>query len=78
MSVDRLQDCCRMHLFVPILTSLNSILFLKAPKPIREKEEVTTAEDISRAEMEQWDEKLAKSKVAKLEESSETVRDVDS
>jgi predicted metal-binding transcription factor (methanogenesis marker protein 9) len=54
------------------------ILSRQAPKPIGEREEVTTAEDISRAEMEQWDEKFAKSTVVESEESTETARDVDS
>jgi hypothetical protein len=53
------------------------ILSRQAPKPIGEREEVTT-EDISRAEMEQWDEKFAKSTVVESEESTETARDVDS
>lgn len=50
-------------------------MFLKAPKPTGETEELITAEDISRAEMEQWDEKFAKSVV---KESSERVRDDES
>lgn len=42
---------------------LGLILFLKVRKPAGEvTKELMTAEDISRAEMDQWDEKFAKSK----------------
>ncbi|KAG0587413.1 hypothetical protein KC19_2G162400 [Ceratodon purpureus] len=59
-----------------LLLRLKQLAERSAPKPTTE--ELTTAEDISLAEMEQWDEKFAKSKAAELEENSETVRDIDS